>query len=142
MAFTYESFLVNFLFPYMMILGLLLIFPLPRFIKKAVFWCVEITIPQISNMKVGYIFWMIWLIVMAGNYISYSNFVFSSQEVPGQGFILEKDCTDIRHCNLNANSATRQFRNVLIHAFGFTISIMNFVLTNKQKEVYALQDKK
>ena len=74
--------------------------------------------------------------MMGGNYLSYQDFIYNSQEVSGQGFILEKDCNDLRYCNLNANSASRQLRNVLIHAFGFTISIMNFVLTHKQKQVY------
>ena len=142
MAFTYEAILVYGLIPFLCLLGLILIFPFPRFVKKLAFWLVELKIERISSINLGYLFCIIWLIAMIGNYMAYSNFIHQSKEIPGQASVLEKNCEDIRYCNPHANSALRQIRNVLIHAFGFTISIMNFVLTHKQRQVFDLQDKK
>ena len=140
MAVTFEKLLVYHLIPITIVIALLLVLPLPRMIKKVAFWVTELTIPQFSTIKLGYLYCFLCLAVSVSNLMGYINYTKKLSEETESTMQLERDCTDPRYCNVTVNLANRQFRNTLISAFGFMLSIMNFVLTNKQRNIYNLQD--
>ena len=141
MGISVQSALIYYIIPFTVVLSIFLILPLPRFIKKLVFAVVEIRIEKISNIGIGVIYCLICAGVCAMNLYAYLNFK-HDQLINAQGEHLEEQCTDLKNCNLNANTHNRQFRDLLIFGFGFLVSLMNFALSKRQREIYDLEDER
>ena len=140
MGFTLEKVLTFYIIPITMVIAILLVLPLPRIIKKVGFLVTELKIPQLSQIKLGYLYCGIMLIMTVLKLTSYLNNVNQLNSETADTMIMEKDCTDLRFCNVTANLVNKSFRDCLLYGFGFLVSIMNFVLTNKQRTVYSLED--
>ena len=141
MGFTLQLILANYLIPLSMIFSAILIIPAPRFIKKLVFYVIELRISRISEYRIGgfYIIFCaaIWVANIIG-YLRYDDEQLNSVKEEYQG----EDFSGLKNFNIQANLHHKQFRDLLIFGLGTLIASMNFVLTSKLKEVYRLEEKR